>query len=699
MFADYSQMEIKKELIDEAEKILLPPGCHFDDERRHFISNLSSLDLVAVPGSGKTTALQAKLYCLSKSLPFKSGAGVLVLSHTNAAVDEVKSKLAFTSPQLFSYPSAVITVQEFIDRFLALPYYSDVNKVPITQIDGARYIEAIERYMNYLDRRDFARMMWTQYRSDSNPFHKARFYYDISKANPILSSSVSYSELNIPLPRNWKKSIEQNKNHIKDVIYKMKVSIMKEGILNYDDCYFLASVYLAKHPDIKDFLRTRFPFVFVDETQDLKEYQLSIISQVFDDPRVTLQRIGDHNQAIFSNGNEGDCEWRPRSPMTLKNSLRLNQEIANKVNPYMLSRKALDGNEDFFVNGAQPNPLKIKPYLVLYDSNSPESLKGSFMKLIRLYQLYSHPDAKYGFHIVGWNASYSNADSSGENRKPRLENLFPEYRHMSANRMNARDSLSDYLNSVNSDCSSKEIKDIVLSAICRAVSRTEARVKVITNRGEMTRHYSPSSYLEKAKNKENAGKTLDVMLYQVLYYLQKENKAQAYIILKQYISGPALDLLGVTSNEQFQAFLGANYQNNNDKEKKEDLVYDLDVPIEISTVHSAKGQTHCATMYVETSYSNKFESEWLISTKKATKTLPERLNESPFFGDLITPGTDGARKAMKMLYVGFSRPRHLLCYASWKSLWTVQKLEKMKSCGWEIFDTTNQDLISFASET
>ena len=102
-------MEINAELINEAEEFLLPDDCHFDDERREFILSLDSRDLVAVPGSGKTTALQAKLYCLSKSLPFDNGAGILVLSHTNAAVEEIKSRLAFTAPQLFSYPCAVVT--------------------------------------------------------------------------------------------------------------------------------------------------------------------------------------------------------------------------------------------------------------------------------------------------------------------------------------------------------------------------------------------------------------------------------------------------------------------------------------------------------------------------------------------------------------------------------------------------------------
>ena len=92
---------------------------------------------------------------------------------------------------------------------------------------------------------------------------------------------------------------------------------------------------------------------------------------------------------------------------------------------------------------------------------------------------------------------------------------------------------------------------------------------------------------------------------------------------------------------------------------------------------------------METSFRNRFESEWLIKTNKATRTLPERLNESPLFGDGITPETEGACKAMKMLYVGFSRPRQLLCYASWKSLWNEEKLAKMRSSGWEVIDASD----------
>lgn len=91
-------MEIKHENIAKAEQLLLPDGCRFDDERIQFINRLESGDLLAVPGSGKTTALRAKLYCIAKELPMKDGRGILALSHTNVAVDELKKNVAKPLP-------------------------------------------------------------------------------------------------------------------------------------------------------------------------------------------------------------------------------------------------------------------------------------------------------------------------------------------------------------------------------------------------------------------------------------------------------------------------------------------------------------------------------------------------------------------------------------------------------------------------
>jgi DNA helicase-2/ATP-dependent DNA helicase PcrA len=72
--------------IEYAESILLKAGQKFDDERVEFLKDLNTLDLQAVPGSGKTTALLAKLLIFERYMPFKDGSGILVISHTNAAI-------------------------------------------------------------------------------------------------------------------------------------------------------------------------------------------------------------------------------------------------------------------------------------------------------------------------------------------------------------------------------------------------------------------------------------------------------------------------------------------------------------------------------------------------------------------------------------------------------------------------------------
>lgn len=85
-----NSVKITDDDIRHAEKILLKNWEHFDVERRDFIKNLDTIDLQAVPWSGKTTALLAKLLILERRMPFPDGRGILVLSHTNTAVDEIK---------------------------------------------------------------------------------------------------------------------------------------------------------------------------------------------------------------------------------------------------------------------------------------------------------------------------------------------------------------------------------------------------------------------------------------------------------------------------------------------------------------------------------------------------------------------------------------------------------------------------------
>ena len=73
-----------------------------------------------------------------------------------------------------------------------------------------------------------------------------------------------------------------------------------------------------------------------------------------------------------------------------------------------------------------------------------------------------------------------------------------------------------------------------------------------------------------------------------------------------------------------------------------------DVSVEVTTIHSAKGETHFATLYLETSYYSNCESDRIMSY---------------LLGNYITPTEDRIKKTLKMAYVGMSRPQYMLCVA------------------------------------
>lgn len=117
-------MEIDDKELEIVESILLAKGCHCWE----------SVDVAACPGSGKTTVLLAKLKLLADRMPFQKGSGICVLSHTNVAVNEIKTKLSDYADILMSYPNYVGTIQSFIDQFVTKPYLKQKTDILETLI-------------------------------------------------------------------------------------------------------------------------------------------------------------------------------------------------------------------------------------------------------------------------------------------------------------------------------------------------------------------------------------------------------------------------------------------------------------------------------------------------------------------------------------------------------------------------------------
>lgn len=125
------------------EKLLLPNGRRFADDARNVINSWDSNDILACPGSGKTTVLIAKLKLIADELPLKDGRGVCVLSHTNVAVNELKAKLGQSAERLLSYPNFVGTIQTFVDQYITFPFlrqFADASIQVVSNDDYAKHL-------------------------------------------------------------------------------------------------------------------------------------------------------------------------------------------------------------------------------------------------------------------------------------------------------------------------------------------------------------------------------------------------------------------------------------------------------------------------------------------------------------------------------------------------------------------------------
>jgi len=686
------KIEIDKKHIEEAEKFLIN-GKKFDDEsdgkkeRTEFINNLKTCDLLAVPGSGKTTALMAKLYCLSKQLPFDDGSGILVLAHTNAAVNEIEKKLKKHCPNLFEYPNFVGTIQSFVNKFLANQACFEKYGSYIKRNDDDIYRNEVNNF--------FYKLKWN---TEDNPNKDERLKNKLyGKANYEKDNSITTSEKTkntldyiyyLELDLTQRKFIYGDK---KTTLYKYggvandyylelekwKEDLYKKGILNYTDSFSLSNWFLNRNSQIKTILQKRFQYVFIDEMQDLSEFQIKIIDDVFLNSSSFIQRIGDINQSIYKSGKKVkiECDWKSRDDIYLTNSNRLTKSNAEFVNYFTLDSK--EGK--FNVSGKRIiENGDIRPHLILFNKETKSGLKDKFEEIIKSFNLHKLPeikdknDEKEKLKIIGWNGEWdSDEDHKG---KLRLKDIFPEYSKELKAKKEYLDSLSKYLQLFDQEKETLEaVRKSILNALTTVLYYQEKR-------------FSISQLMDFIKNYKNVNDTKVYEDFKLKLYLWSfklatlKNYETVFNSIKKFIETDFKDWFNFELNIRSKKFISnfkleiATEKENTDKTK---------INIDIATVHSVKGQTHIATMYVETSYyeyeTQKAQIKDVLLRNSHTFKIGEK-NKGKSGGEKDARG----KEALKMMYVGFSRPTHLLCFAVLEGNINDDELKIMKEKGWEI---------------
>jgi len=95
-------------------------------------------------------------------------------------------------------------------------------------------------------------------------------------------------------------------------------------------------------------------------------------------------------------------------------------------------------------------------------------------------------------------------------------------------------------------------------------------------------------------------------------------------------------------------------------------------------------------MYVETAYKTPIYETLKLKEPSKNSTITKRDTKTiPLFKQIHSCKTPSGIEALKMMYVGFSRPTHLLCFAVLGEN-VKDDLEKYRIANWII----NDDLVS-----
>lgn len=299
-----------------------------DAPRREFLMSLESLDVSACPGSGKTTLVVAKLAILARKWKSRTR-GICVLSHTNVARREIEERLAGTDVGhvLLGYPHHIDTIHGFVNRFLAVPWLLS-HGYTVTAIDDD-VAAAVRRQLMGKGYFQLERFLKAKYKSVEDLRLTSSDFSD-----PLASSGF---------PAN------RNTQSFKTAATALGESA-RQGYFRHDEMLLFGEAAIREKAALKGVFAHRFPFVLLDEMQDTSARQANIIDSVLPPSyAVCVQRVGDPNQAIFDEA--ADVDSSPRFPhpdrrtIGLPNSFRFDDSIAVRA-------------ERLAVHGVEPDGLR-----------------------------------------------------------------------------------------------------------------------------------------------------------------------------------------------------------------------------------------------------------------------------------------------------------------------------------------------------
>ncbi|MBN3066193.1 UvrD-helicase domain-containing protein [Pectobacterium aquaticum] len=627
---------------DLVELTTLARDLNFDDaERRSALLENGSRDFNAVPGSGKTSLLAAKLLLLARKWPH-ARRGICVLSHTNVARDEIAHRLAGTveGAQLLSYPHFIGTIHSFVNHFFAMPLLRSLGE-KIDVIDDQVFADKARSLL--LTRKFSGLRIYLENQRNGEGIATTLFYRTAALSVHVESGS---------LPASHTKSYNS--------LIELKNMLACQGIFRHRDMFAFADLALQTCPRLLDVVHRRFPMVFIDEMQDTSWDQESLLNRIFDG-RSVMQRFGDIDQKIISDEEQAELLTFPRAGYgCISTSKRFGKSISDAVGCVRVSGEAVVGEAENV----------HAPVLLLYKTNAAIKVVERFGQIV-IDQL---SEDNIGVREV----KAMSARKTGESNVDAGRHLLDYYPTYGGDKLSAGIRSESFWSLVGD--SKGTLKETSLSSRVSDVRR--ALLLVLRASGaSLAQDIRDARALPRAANAVTPTGTIDKLTRQLalsgeelcsdgqrdvliaLLYTQLKPYIPEELILEKFKGLSIFEDVGERGmlNTSASARCKISFQGRS-------------LDIGLGTIAGMKGETHAASLILE-SYggsSRKFDValglEYIagISIKNISKL----------------PKTQQAQ--MRNLYVAMSRPTKLLCLAANESRVSQALRDALLIKGWHI---------------
>ena len=260
------------------------------EQRRAYLDARGFTILTACPGSGKTTSIVYKLKTLIEEnrIQNTNGVGVLCMSFTNNACDEIISKYKDMHGTSIVYPNEVKTIDSFITQFVVLKYWYLVDRLPKPRIINDEDILHNLFFKKY-DGGEYLVNSLRDFRMISHHYNPEEVQYLGDKKYKIKN-----------------KTITRKDGELYDFCMAVFKYRFEHGVLNSNDVILIATYILRKYNVVANSIAQRFPYIILDEAQDTSKLQFEILELLKNAGVQNIELVGDVNQSVY--------EWRNASP-------------------------------------------------------------------------------------------------------------------------------------------------------------------------------------------------------------------------------------------------------------------------------------------------------------------------------------------------------------------------------------------------